>query len=149
MSLLQGWAFALFYSVMALPIARLADRYDRRSIIATGIALWSAMTVGCGLVRATYGTLFLMRVGVGVGEAALSPPGYSLLSDYFPPQRIGRALAIFTMGLSVGGGAAYLIGGMVIEAVVTAPDGAARDRRAAPVADGFSSSARQGCWWRC
>ncbi|MBV6416058.1 MAG: putative L-galactonate transporter [Steroidobacteraceae bacterium] len=121
MSLLQGWAFALFYSVMALPIAWLADRANRRTIIACGIALWSAMTVGCGLAR-SYGTLFLMRVGVGVGEAALSPPGYSLLSDYFPPQRIARALAIFTMGLSVGGGAAYLIGGLVIEAVSTAED---------------------------
>ena len=121
MSLLQGWAFAIFYSVMAIPIAWLADRANRRTIIACGIALWSAMTVGCGLAR-SYGTLFLMRVGVGVGEAALSPPGYSLLSDYYPPQRIARALAIFTMGLSVGGGAAYLIGGMVIEAVTSAPD---------------------------
>lgn len=120
-SLLQGWAFALFYSVMALPIAWLADRTNRRTIIASGIALWSVMTVGCGLAR-SFGSLFLMRVGVGVGEAALSPPAYSLLSDYFPPQRIARALAIFTMGLSVGGGAAYLVGGMVIEAVTTAPD---------------------------
>lgn len=121
MSLLQGWAFALFYSLMALPIAWLADRANRRTIIASGIALWSAMTVGCGLAR-SYGSLFLMRVGVGVGEAALSPPAYSLLSDYYPPQRIARALAIFTMGLSLGGGAAYLIGGMVIEAVSSAPD---------------------------
>ncbi|MCP5320140.1 MAG: MFS transporter [Pseudomonadales bacterium] len=116
MSLLQGWAFALFYSVMALPIARLADRYDRRSIIATGIALWSAMTVGCGVVRGYMG-LFLMRVGVGVGEAALSPPAYSLLSDYFPPERLGRAMAIFALGISVGGGAAYLIGGAVVHLV--------------------------------
>lgn len=121
MSLLQGWAFALFYSVMAIPIAWLADRANRRTIIAGGIALWSAMTAGCGLAH-SFGTLFLMRVGVGVGEAALSPPAYSLLSDYFPPQRIARALAIFTMGLSVGGGAAFLIGGLVIDAVTTAPD---------------------------
>lgn len=121
MSLLQGWAFALFYSVMALPIAYLADRASRRTIIACGIALWSAMTAGCGLAR-SYGTLFMMRIGVGVGEAALSPPAYSLMSDYFPPQRIARALAIFTMGLSLGGGAAYLIGGLVIQAVTTGPD---------------------------
>lgn len=116
MSLLQGWAFALFYSVMALPIARFADRHDRRSIIAAGIALWSAMTVGCGIVR-SYGGLFLMRVGVGVGEAALSPPAYSLLSDYFPPARLARAMAIFAMGISLGGGIAYLAGGAVIHLV--------------------------------
>lgn len=116
MSLLQGWAFALFYSVMALPIARLADRRDRRSIIAAGIALWSAMTVGCGIVR-SYTGLFLMRVGVGVGEAALSPPAYSLLSDYFPPARLGRAMAIFAMGISLGGGIAYLVGGAVVHLV--------------------------------
>lgn len=116
MSLLQGWAFALFYSVMALPIARLADRHNRRSIIAAGIALWSAMTVGCGIVRSYMG-LFLMRVGVGVGEAALSPPAYSLLSDYFPPARLGRAMAIFAMGISLGGGVAYLIGGAVVHLV--------------------------------
>ncbi len=116
MSLLQGWAFALFYSVMALPIARLADRHNRRSIIAAGIALWSAMTVGCGIVRG-YTGLFLMRVGVGVGEAALSPPAYSLLSDYFSPAQLGRAMAIFALGISVGGGTAYLIGGAVMHLV--------------------------------
>ena len=120
MSLLQGWAFAIFYSVMAFPIARLADRWNRRSIIAGGIALWSLMTAGCGLAR-SYASLFLMRVGVGVGEAALSPPTYSLLSDYFPPQRLARAMAVFSMGLSLGGGAAYLIGGLVVELVARTP----------------------------
>lgn len=121
MSLLQGWAFALFFAVVALPIAYLADRAKRRSIIAGGIALWSIATVSCGFVR-SFGAMFVMRMGVGIGEAALSPPAYSLLSDYYPPQRIARALAIFTMGLSLGGGAAYLIGGMIVEAVDNAPD---------------------------
>lgn len=116
LSLLQGWAFALFYSVMALPIARLADRYSRRTIIGCGIAVWSAMTAGCGLAR-SYGGLFLMRVGVGVGEAALSPPTYSLLSDYFRPERLARAMAIFSLGISLGGGLAYLVGGTVMELV--------------------------------
>ncbi len=120
LSLLQGWAFALFYSVMALPIARLADRHSRRTIIGCGIALWSAMTVGCGLVRG-YAGLFLMRVGVGVGEAALSPPTYSLLSDYFHPERLARAMAIFSLGISIGGGLAYLVGGIVME-MVSKPD---------------------------
>lgn len=116
LSLLQGWAFALFYSLMALPIARLADRHSRRAIIGWGIAVWSAMTVGCGLVR-SYGGLFLMRVGVGIGEAALSPPTYSLLSDYFRPERLARAMAIFSLGISLGGGMAFLVGGAVMELV--------------------------------
>ena len=71
------------------------------------------MTVGCGLVRG-YAGLFLMRVGVGVGEAALSPPTYSLLSDYFHPERLARAMAIFSLGISIGGGMAYLVGGIVM-----------------------------------
>jgi MFS family permease len=116
MSLLQGWAFAIFYSVMAFPIAQLADRGNRRTVIAIGIALWSAMTAGCGLAR-SYTSLFLMRIGVGVGEAALSPPAYSLLSDYFPPKQLARAAAIFSLGLSIGGGIAYVLGGLLIETV--------------------------------
>lgn len=116
MSLLQGTAFALLYSVMALPIARLADVYSRRTIISSGIALWSLMTAGCGLAR-SYGALFLMRVGVGVGEAALSPAAYSLLSDYFSKQRLARAVAIFSLGISLGSGLAYLAGGLLVEAV--------------------------------
>ncbi|WP_186453807.1 spinster family MFS transporter [Denitratisoma sp. DHT3] len=116
MSLLQGTAFALLYSVMALPIARLADAYSRRTIISSGIALWSLMTAGCGLAR-SYGALFLMRVGVGVGEAALSPAAYSLLSDYFSKQRLARAVAIYSLGISLGSGLAYLAGGLLMEAV--------------------------------
>lgn len=116
MSLLQGAAFALLYSVMALPIARLADRYSRCTIISSGIALWSLMTAGCGLAR-SYGTLFLMRVGVGVGEAALSPAAYSMLSDYFSKQRLARAVAIYSLGISLGSGLAYLTGGLLMAAV--------------------------------
>ncbi|CAB1371055.1 MFS transporter [Denitratisoma oestradiolicum] len=116
MSLLQGTAFALLYSVMALPIARLADAYSRRTIISSGIALWSIMTISCGLAR-SYGTLFLARVGVGVGEAALSPAAYSLLSDYFSKQRLARAVAIYSLGISLGSGLAYLAGGLLMEAV--------------------------------
>ena len=72
-SLLQGFAFAIFYSLMGVPIARLADRGKRRNIIAAGIALWCLMTAACGLVR-NFLQLFVARIGVGVGEAALSPP---------------------------------------------------------------------------
>lgn len=120
MSLLQGWAFALFYSVMALPIARLADRSSRKMIIGTGVALWSLMTAASGLAK-NYGSLFAMRVGVGVGEAALIPPMHSLLSDYFSAERLPRAMAIYSLGIAVGGGLAFVIGGTIVEMVSNAP----------------------------
>ncbi|MGI9293138.1 MAG: spinster family MFS transporter [Pseudomonadales bacterium] len=118
-SLLQGMAFALFYTFMGLPIAWLADHSSRRRIIAVGITLWSVMTCFCGLAK-SYSSLFMARVGVGVGEAALSPAAYSMLSDYYPPARLPRAMAIFTMGITLGGGMAYLIGGTVIALVADA-----------------------------
>src|SRR3546814_3366986 len=71
-------AFALFYTLLGLPIAWIADRWNRRNLILAGIALWSAMTAGCGFAG-SYATLFLARMGVGVGEAALSPAAYSML----------------------------------------------------------------------
>ena len=88
-SLLQGFAFAIFYTLMGFPIARFADRHSRRVIIASGILFWSVMTAACGLAR-NFSQLFLARVGVGVGEAALSPPAYSMIADYFPPDRLSR-----------------------------------------------------------
>ncbi len=112
-SLLSGAAFALFYTLMGIPIGRWADSGNRSRIIVIGIALWSAMTALCGVAR-SFGALFAARVGVAVGEAALSPPSYSLLSDYFSPARLPRALAIYTLGITVGGGMAYLIGGAVV-----------------------------------
>jgi MFS family permease len=115
-SLLQGPAFALFYSTMALPVAHLADTRRRTAIIACGVAVWSAMTAGCGLVR-SFIALFLLRLGVGLGEAALSPPAASLLSDYFHPRRYPRAMAIFSLGIGVGTGMSFLIGGAVVELV--------------------------------
>ena len=90
-SLLAGLAFALFYTLLGIPIARLADRTNRRNLIAAGIALWSLMTAVCGLAR-SFGQLFVARVGVGVGEAALSPAAYSMIADLFPKERLGRAL---------------------------------------------------------
>ncbi|HWP02431.1 MAG TPA: MFS transporter [Gemmatimonadaceae bacterium] len=116
MSLLLGLAFAVFYSLMGIPIGRLADSGNRRAIIAVGIALWSGMCTACGLAR-SYWQLFLARVGVGIGEAALTPPAYSLLADYFPPARLAGALSVFSMGIFLGSGLAYLVGGTVIEVV--------------------------------
>ena len=114
--LLHGLAFTLFYTLLGLPIGRLADTRSRRTIIGVGVLFWSLMTCACGVVR-SFGGLFVSRMGVGVGEAALSPPAHSLLSDLFPTERLPRAMSIFTLGITVGGGMAYMIGGWVLGAV--------------------------------
>ncbi len=114
--LVQGLAFAVFYTVMGIPIARLADNHSRRMVITVGIFVWSLMTAACGLAK-SFLTLFIARMGVGVGEAALSPSAYSMLSDYFPPHKLARALSIYSLGITIGGGAAYLLGGMVLDLI--------------------------------
>ena len=110
MSLLLGGAFAIFYTLCGAGIAWLADRGNRRILIICGVSVWSIMTCGCGLVTA-YWPLFLTRVGVGAGEGALNPSALSVIKDYFPPHRIGRALGLYSAGVSVGAGVAYLLGG--------------------------------------
>lgn len=112
-SLLHGLAFSLFYAFMGIPIALLADRYSRPQIIAIGVAFWSLATAACGLSR-NFAQMFLARIGVGVGEAALSPATYSMLSDMFPREKLGRAVGIYSIGSFIGGGMAFLIGGYVI-----------------------------------
>lgn len=115
-SLLTGLAFALFYAVLGLPIARLVDRGDRRVILSIGVVTWSIFTLLCG--RATsFATLFLARTGVGVGEATLVPCTYSLLADYFPAQRRGVAMGIFGSGVYLGMGGALVLGGAVWRAL--------------------------------
>jgi MFS family permease len=109
-ALVGGVAFAVFYVTVGLPIGWLVDRMSRRVIVAAGIALWSLCTVASGLAP-SFGWLFLARVGVGIGEAALSPAAYSLIADYFPPENRGRAVAIYTLGASLGSSIAYLVGG--------------------------------------
>lgn len=118
--LLQGLAFTLFYTVLGLPIGRLADRFNRRTIIAVGIIFWSLMTCLCGLAS-SFALLFLMRMGVGLGEAALSPPAHSLLADYFDENNLPRAMAVFTLGINIGGGTAYMIGGWAYGLFATMP----------------------------
>ena len=120
-SLLSGLAFAIFYTTFGIPIGRLADRYNRRRIISIGILIWSLMTVACGLARGFW-QLFTARVGVGVGEAALSPAAFSLIADSFPPDRLGRALGVYSVGVYFGSGMAFIIGGAVIQLVAGAPD---------------------------
>lgn len=112
-SLLHGLAFSLFYAFMGMPIAYLADRFSRPRIIALGVIFWSIATAACGLSR-NFVQMFLARIGVGVGEAALSPSAYSMFSDMFPKEKLGRAVGIYSIGSFVGGGVAFLVGGYVI-----------------------------------
>ena len=117
-SLLHGFAFSMFYIVLGLPIARLADSHNRTFIITLGVFFWSLMTCLCGLAK-SFTSLFIMRAGVGIGEAALSPPAYSLLADYFSAENLPRALAVYTLGITIGGGLAYMIGGIAYDYFVT------------------------------
>jgi MFS family permease len=114
MGFLSGFAFVLFYTFAGIPIARWADTGSRRSIIALGLTVWSAMTAACGLAQ-SFVQLALARVGVGIGEAAGSPPAHSLISDYFPPERRGTALSVYSMGVYVGAAIAFLAGGYLRE----------------------------------
>ncbi len=120
MSLLLGLAFAIFYTVLGIPIGRLADRRSRRAIIAGGVTIWCLMTAACGLAR-NYTQLFMARIGVGVGEATLSPSALSLISDYFPRESRGRPISFYNMGVGVGAGVAMVLGGQVIALVFDAP----------------------------
>lgn len=111
-SLLMGFSFAVFYTFFGLPIGRMADSNSRRQLIAGGLATWSLFSAGCGLAK-NFGQMLLLRMGVGVGEAALSPSAYSLLTDYFPPQRRATAMSIYGMGIYIGAGVASVLGGFV------------------------------------
>jgi MFS family permease len=119
-TLLGSVAFSIFYTTVGIPIAKLADRTHRRNLMAIGLAFWSVMTAAGGLARGFWG-LFAARVGVGVGEAALSPAAFSLLSDYFPPRKVALAVSVYSMGLYFGAGLAYMIGGSILKAVANTP----------------------------
>ncbi len=106
---IAGLAFALLYSVLAVPLALLADRTRRSWVIAGAVATWSAFTALCGTAT-SFGQLFLYRLGVGIGEAGGVAPSYALISDYFPPQRRARAMAIFSLGVPLGLASGTLVG---------------------------------------
>ncbi len=112
-SYLLGLSFALFYTVCGIPIGRLADVRSRRGIIAVGLVVWSLMTAGCGLAR-SYLSLLLFRIGVGVGEASLSPSAYSLIADSFPKETRATAISVYACGIYIGSGLAFLLGGLII-----------------------------------
>ena len=120
MSYLIGLSFSLFSTVLGLPIAWWADRANRRNVMAIGVALWSLMTMACGLAS-TYSRLLLSRIGVGVGEATLNAPAVSLIADLFPPERVGIAMSVWSLGVFFGSGLAYFIGGWIVGLVATSP----------------------------
>jgi MFS family permease len=120
MGLLQGMAFAVFYTILGLPLGRLADSKSRRAIIAIGVVFWSIMTAGCSLAR-SYWALFATRIGVGVGEATLAPAAFSLISDYFPKDKLARALSVYSMGILIGSGLASILGGAIVQVVTNMP----------------------------
>lgn len=113
LSLLHGFAFVLFYTLAGLPLGRMVDTGSRRSIASYGVALWSVMTVTCGAVTG-FGSLLAARIGVGIGEASLSPAAYSMLADYFPPQRRSLAYGLYVSGALLGAGLAFIGGGFLM-----------------------------------
>lgn len=117
MGLLMGLAFAIFYTLVGIPIARLSDVKSRKFIVSAAILLWSLMTAACGLSKSFF-QLFLARVGVGVGEAALSPAAYSIIADSFPKEKLGRAISVYQSGALFGGGLAFIIGSKVIHYIM-------------------------------
>lgn len=120
-SLLHGFSFALIFAVIGLPIALLADKGNRRNIIALSILVWSVMTALCGLAQ-SYLLLFLGRLGAGAGEGGFGPASQTILADFFPRERRPLAMGVYSMGIYIGSGAALILGGWVIQwATTTGP----------------------------
>ncbi len=116
MSLIMGFAFTFFYAVLGLPVARLIDRGTRKLIFSAGLAIFAVMTLVTGLAN-NFWHLFLARMGLGVGETTSGPSGYSLLSDYFPPHRLARAITGMQVGFVAGNAGALLLGGWLVATV--------------------------------
>ena len=112
--LMTGLAFAVFYTVLGIPLARLADRANRVSIISAALVVWSGMTALCGMAQ-NFGQMLAARIGVGVGEAGCSPPAHSLIADYFPPEKRASALSIYALGIPIGSILGLLAGGWIAE----------------------------------
>ena len=116
LSLMGGLAFALFYTLLGIPIAWLADRYSRVWIMTAALTVWSGMTAACGYAQ-NFGQLFLARLGVGVGEAGGVAPAYSLISDYFPSHQRARALSVYSFGIPIGGALGIILGGVLTDII--------------------------------
>ena len=113
---LSGPPFAILYSVLGIPFAFLADRTSRSRVVAAALAFWSAFTALCG-IAGSFWQLFFFRMGVGIGEAGGVAPSYALISDYYPPERRARALAIFSLGVPIGLSLGMLIGAYIAAAI--------------------------------
>lgn len=114
--LLHGMAFSITFCLLGLIAGTFADRYSRRWVIYCSVTIWSMATALCGLAQ-NFWQLLLARVGVGAGEAGLNPSATSMLTDMFPPDRLTTAMAVYSMGSTVGSGTAFLIGGLIVEMV--------------------------------
>ena len=114
MGFLYGTAFAVFYAVFGIPLARFADVWVRRSLISAGLVVWSGMTALSGLAR-SFPVLAICRIGVGIGEASASPAAYSLLSDYYAPERRATVIAIYSAGVFIGAGVGLFLGGYILD----------------------------------
>jgi len=112
LGILSGFAFAVFYAGLGIPVARLADRTNRKKIIVLSLALWSAMTAICGLA-ANFPQLLLARIGVGIGEAGSSPPSHSMIADLYAPHERASAMAIYSLGVVLGAAFGTIIGGTI------------------------------------
>lgn len=112
LGLMGGLAFALFYTLLGIPIAMLADRRNRTVIMTVALVVWSAMTALCGFAQ-NFWQLFLARLGVGVGEAGGVAPAYSLIADYFPSEQRARALAVYSFGIPIGSALGIFFGGLI------------------------------------
>jgi MFS family permease len=112
MGLLGGFSFAIFYAFLGIPVARMADRGDRKRVVTVSLVIWSLMTAVCGMAQ-SFWQLALARVGVGIGEAGAIPPSQSLIADYFPPEKRTRALAIFMSAATAGYLLAFVVGAQV------------------------------------
>ena len=110
---LYGTAFAVFYAIFGIPLGRLADVWNRRSLVAVGLGFWSLMTAASGFSR-NLTELTIARIGVGVGEASATPAAYSMLSDYFPASMRATAISLYSSGIYLGGGLALFVGGRVL-----------------------------------
>jgi MFS family permease len=110
----RGFAFAMFYVVCGIPLARLADKGNRRSIVSIAVITWSFMTAVSGIVT-SYGQLLAARIGVAVSEAGGSPPAHSIISDIFPKGSRATALGIYSIGINLGILFGYLLGGWINE----------------------------------
>ncbi len=113
-SFLQGLGFVIPYVLMSVPVGRLVDVFDRVKVLIGGVAVWSITTFSCGLAG-SYTTLLAARMGVGAGEASVTPAAWSLLPDYFPPEKLARPVSVYLMGPYLGGGLALIGGAYVIE----------------------------------